>query len=48
MDKIAVLVGIGLTKTLRKLPPSVKISDFKITHLLKNYFNFKDIVPEPR
>ena len=48
MEKMSALVKSGLARSLHKRLPfgKVKIA-FKTSNRLKNYFSFKDVVPEP-
>ena len=48
MGKMLALVKSGLARSLHKCLPFWKIKiAFKISNRLKNYFIFKDVVPEP-
>ena len=48
MGKISSLVKSGLIRSLHKCLPFCKIKIiFKTSNHLKNYFSFKDVVPEP-
>ena len=48
MGKMSALVKPGLIRSLHKRLPFCKVKIvFKISNCLKNYFSFKDIVPEP-
>ena len=48
MGKMSALVKSGLARSLHKRLPFCKVKIiFKISNRLKNYFSFKDVVPEP-
>ena len=48
MGKMSDLVKFGLIRSLHKRLPFCKgKSVFKTSNRLKNYFSFKDVVPEP-
>ena len=48
MGKMSDLVKFGLIRSLHKRLPFCKVkSVFKTSNRLKNYFSFKDVVPEP-
>ena len=48
MGKMSALVMSGLVRSLHKRLPLCKIKIvFKTSKRLKNYFNFKDVYPEP-
>ena len=48
IGKMSVLVKSGLARSLHKRLPFCKIKiAFKTSNGLTNYFNFKDVVPEP-
>ena len=48
LGKISAIIKSGLVRSLNKRLPCCKIRVvFKTTNRLKNYFNFKDIIPEP-
>ena len=48
MGKMSALVKFGLARSLHKRLPFCKVKiAFKTSNRLKNYFSFKDVVPEP-
>ena len=48
MGKMSALVKSGLPRSLHKRLPFCKVKiAFKTSNRLNNYFNFKDVVPEP-
>ena len=48
MGKMSALVKSGLARSLHKRLPFCKVKiAFKTSNRLKNYFSFKDVVPEP-
>ena len=48
MGKMSALVKSGLARSLHKRLPFCKVKiAFKTSNRLKNYFCFKDVVPEP-
>ena len=48
MGKMSILVKSGLANSLHKRLPFCKVKIvYKTSNLLKNYFSFKDVVPEP-
>ena len=48
MGKMSALVKSGLIRSLHKRLPFCKVKIvFKTSNCLKNYFSFKDVVPEP-
>ena len=48
MGKMSALVKSGLPRSLQKRLPFCKVKiAFKTSNRLNNYFNFKDVVPEP-
>ena len=48
MGKMSALVKSGLARSLHKRLPFCKVKiAFKTCNRLKNYFSFKDVVPEP-
>ena len=48
MGKMSALVKSGLARSLHKRLPFCKVRVvFKTSNHLRNYFNFKDVVPEP-
>ena len=48
MGKMSALVKSGLARSLHKRLPFCKVKIiFKTSNCLKNYFSFKDVVPEP-
>ena len=48
MGKMSALVKSGLARSLHKRLPFCKVRIvFKTSNRLRNYFSFKDVVPEP-
>ena len=48
MGKMSALVKSGLVRSLHKRLPFCKVKIvIKTSNRLKNYFSFKDVVPEP-
>ena len=48
MGKMSALVKSGLARSLHKRLPFCKVKiAFKTSNRLKNYFSFKDVIPEP-
>ena len=48
MGKMSALVKSGLARSLHKRLPFCKVKiPFKTSNLLKSYFSFKDVLPEP-
>ena len=48
IGKMSALVKSGLARSLHKRLPFCKVKiAFKTSNRLKNYFSFKDVVPEP-
>ena len=48
MGKMSALVKSGLARSLHKRLPFCKVKIiFKTSNRLKNYFSFKDVIPEP-